>query len=65
VSRRTLTLLLASVLSVAAQRRSGAGPVPYVALGPGPTYDTLGEVDGTPLLEIEGRRPSRRRAAST
>ena len=29
--------------------------MPYVALGPGPTYDTLGEVDGTPLLEIEGR----------
>jgi Lon-like protease len=33
-----------------------AARVPYVALAPGPTYDTLGEVDGTPVLEIEGRQ---------
>jgi PDZ domain-containing protein len=31
-------------------------PVPYVALGPGPTEDTLGRIDGTPLIEISGRR---------
>lgn len=28
--------------------------VPYVALGPGPTYNTLGEVDGKPVVAIEG-----------
>ena len=55
MSRRTLTLLLASVLSVVLSAGAVQARVPYVALGPGPTYDTLGEVDGTPLLEIEGR----------
>ncbi|SRX80735.1 hypothetical protein [Mycobacterium leprae TN] [Mycolicibacterium parafortuitum] len=28
--------------------------VPYVALGPGPTFDTLGEVDGKQVVAIEG-----------
>ena len=55
MSRRTLTLLLASVLSVLLSAGAVQARVPYVALGPGPTYNTLGEVDGTPLLEIEGR----------
>jgi PDZ domain-containing protein len=29
-------------------------PVPFVALGPGPTYNTLGEVDGTPVVSVDG-----------
>ena len=45
MSRRTLTLLLASVLSVVLSAGAVQARVPYVALGPGPTYDTLGEVD--------------------
>ncbi len=28
--------------------------VPYAAEGPGPTFDTLGEVDGSPVVAIEG-----------
>jgi len=28
--------------------------VPYVALGPGPTFNTLGDDDGTPVIDIEG-----------
>lgn len=28
--------------------------VPYVALGPGPTFDTLGEVDGKEVVDIQG-----------
>ena len=55
MSRRTLTLLLASVLSVVLSAGAVQARVPYVALGPGPTYDTLGEVDGEPLLRVEGR----------
>ena len=56
MTRRTLTLLLASVLVVLLSAGAVQARVPYVALGPGPTYNTLGEFDGTPLLEIEGRR---------
>jgi Lon-like protease len=29
-------------------------PVPYVALSPGPVFDTLGEVDGQPLITVTG-----------
>ena len=28
--------------------------VPFVALGPGPTFDTLGDADGKPVVAIEG-----------
>ena len=31
--------------------------VPYAAEGPGPMFDTLGEVEGTPVVEIEGTEP--------
>lgn len=30
--------------------------VPYVALGPGPTYDTLGVIEGEQVVSIEGQR---------
>ena len=30
-------------------------PVPYVAQVPGPTFDTLGDVDGKPIISVEGR----------
>jgi Lon-like protease len=56
VSRRALTLLLASLLALGLTLAAAVARVPYVALGPGPTYDTLGQVDGSPVLEIEGRR---------
>lgn len=29
-------------------------PLPYVAMSPGETFDTLGELDGTPVIEIGG-----------
>ena len=34
----------------------GVATVPYVALGPGPTFDALGRVDGTTVVKIEGER---------
>ncbi len=32
-----------------------AVPVPYVAQVPGPTFNTLGEVEGEPIISVEGR----------
>jgi PDZ domain-containing protein len=31
-------------------------PVPYVAQVPGPTFNTLGKIDGTPIIEVHGRK---------
>jgi PDZ domain-containing protein len=56
VSRRGLTLLLAGLLALGLTLAAAVGSVPYVGLGPGPTYNTLGEVDGEPVLTVEGRR---------
>jgi PDZ domain-containing protein len=54
VNRRILTLLVAVLPIVAFGVLVAAVTVPYVALGPGPTYDTLGEVDGKQVVAIEG-----------
>lgn len=56
MSRRTLTLAVAGFLVVLLSAVAALLPVPYVALEPGPVTDTLGEIDGAPLIEIEGRR---------
>ena len=42
--------LLAAVLAVLGTSM----PVPLVALGPGPTYNTLGDVDGAPVVTVDG-----------
>ena len=55
MSRRTLTLLLASLLAVVLTGGAVGAQVPYVELGPGPTYNTLGRIDGTDVITIEGR----------
>ena len=54
MSRRTRTLLLSTVLAVLLMAGAVSATVPYVALGPGPTFNTLGLVDGTPVISIEG-----------
>jgi Lon-like protease len=43
-------VLLAAMLGV-----GGFMPLPYLTYAPGPVYDTLGSVDGTPLVSISGR----------
>ncbi len=56
LSRRGWTVLL-SVLLVAVFGVLGAiVTVPFVALGPGPTYDTLGETAGNPVIKISGEK---------
>jgi Lon-like protease len=54
MSRRSLTLLLASVGTIAAIAVGVFLPVPYVILGPGPTLNTLGDSSGKPLITISG-----------
>ena len=55
MSRRTLTLLLSGLLAALLTGAASAAPVPYVSYTPGPTFNTLGEVDGTPVIEVSGR----------
>ncbi|CRK61906.1 Lon-like protease with PDZ domain [Alloactinosynnema sp. L-07] len=54
LSRRGWTVLISSLLVTALMVIGLFVPVPYVSLGPGPTYDTLGAVDDTPIIHIEG-----------
>lgn len=56
VSRRTLTLWVTAALAVALAVVVAVLPVPYVVLQPGPTYNTLGSVSGTQLIEITGTK---------
>lgn len=54
VSRRTWTLLVSLGLAMALGLLGALATVPYVALGPGPTFDTLGVVAGKPVVDIRG-----------
>jgi PDZ domain-containing protein len=56
MSRRAVTLLIAGIGLVACLVIVFAVPVPYVALLPGPTYNTLGPLDGKPVIQISGHR---------
>lgn len=56
LSRRGWTLLVSAVLVAVFGLLGAFVPVPYVALGPGPTYDTLGREAGAPIIEIDGRK---------
>jgi PDZ domain-containing protein len=54
VNRRILTLVVALVPIMAFGVLLGVVTVPYVSLGPGPTFDTLGEIDGKEVVDIKG-----------
>jgi Lon-like protease len=54
VNRRILTLLVALVPIIAFGALLAVVTVPYVSLGPGPTFNTLGEVDGKEVVDIAG-----------
>src|SRR5262245_17000731 len=56
MSRRALTLLIAGIGVIACLVVVFAVPVPYVALLPGPTYNTLGPLHGKPVIQIKGQR---------
>jgi Lon-like protease len=54
VNRRILTLMVALVPIVVFGVLLAVVTVPFVSLGPGPTFDTLGEVDGKQVVDIVG-----------
>ena len=54
VNRRTLTLVVALVPILVFGLLLGLVTVPFVSLGPGPTFDTLGEYDGKAVVAIDG-----------
>jgi Lon-like protease len=56
MSRRLITLIIAGVCVLAGLLVASLTPVPYVALTPGPTLNTLGSPSGQPLIQISGRR---------
>jgi PDZ domain-containing protein len=55
MQRRGATVLVGAVTVLLLTLGVMVAPVPYVVLGPGPTWDTLGESgDGGPVIEIDG-----------
>jgi Lon-like protease len=56
MSRRAVTLLIASVGVIGALLVASVVSVPYVALFPGPTYNTLGSLGHKPIISITGHR---------
>jgi PDZ domain-containing protein len=58
-SRRNVTLLVATAGVLIALIVAAVAPVPYVALMPGPTLNTLGSQSGQPLISISGHHTYR------
>ncbi len=55
LSHRLVTLLIAGACVLAGLVVASVVSVPYVALTPGPTLNTLGKPDGTEIIQISGR----------
>lgn len=55
LSRRGWTVLLSAILVLVFVLLGMFVRVPYVVLGPGPTYNTIGEVDGAKVIKVDGR----------
>lgn len=55
MTRRGAAVAVAGLFVVLLTAVASLLPVPYVRMSPGPTANTLGSVDGTALIRIEGR----------
>jgi PDZ domain-containing protein len=58
VSRRIAVLTTGALLLLVFGVLGTTLPVPYVAQVPGPTFNTLGDIDGEPIIAVEGREPN-------
>ncbi|MFI6161007.1 PDZ domain-containing protein [Micromonospora haikouensis] len=56
--RRGVTVLLGALLTALLSFGVLNAPIPYVVLGPGPTVNTLGTVDGKEVIQVTGRATS-------
>lgn len=56
VTARAVTLSVATVVTALLVAVAGVLPVPYAVHSPGPTWDTLGEDGGVPLISVQGAR---------
>jgi PDZ domain-containing protein len=56
LTRRVVTLLVAGAGVLAALIVAVFAPVPYVALTPGPTLNTLGTANGKALIQVKGHQ---------
>ncbi|MEU4342896.1 PDZ domain-containing protein [Nocardia sp. NPDC023852] len=54
MNRRILTLVAALIPVLVLGVVGSVLTVPFVALGPGPTFNTLGEVDGKEVVDVKG-----------
>ncbi|NEK85302.1 PDZ domain-containing protein [Blastococcus saxobsidens] len=58
MTRRIAVLSLGAVLLLVFGVLGTTVPVPYVAQVPGPTFNTLGDIDGEPIIAVQGREPN-------
>ncbi len=58
MSRRVVTMASGGVMLVLLGLAGARMPVPYAALGPGPTLDTLGSVENQQIIQVVGRKPN-------
>ncbi|MFQ6396433.1 PDZ domain-containing protein [Nocardia sp. KC 131] len=54
MNRRILTLVAALIPVLVLGVAGSVFTVPFVALGPGPTFNTLGEVEGKQVVDVQG-----------
>ncbi|MHC6593260.1 YlbL family protein [Arthrobacter sp. C152] len=52
--RRVSTMMVAGLAALGLGIAAGTLPVPYVIESPGPTYNTLGESQGRPVIHVTG-----------
>ena len=59
MTRRIAVLTSGVVLLVLFGLLGTTLPVPYVAQVPGPTFNTLGDIEGSPIITVQGRDPNK------
>ncbi|WP_424184508.1 YlbL family protein [Actinokineospora sp. G85] len=56
LTRRGWTVVLGTLLTLVFLVAGLFVPIPYVSLGPGPTYDTLGSIEDVQIVSVDGEQ---------